>query len=46
MSQISTGVISKEAWAARCKELGIENIPLVLMAQSGETTTQQPSTQA
>lgn len=30
--QISDGVISKEAWAAKCKELGIENIPLAASA--------------
>lgn len=30
--QISDGIISKEAWAAKCKELGIENIPLAASA--------------
>jgi hypothetical protein len=32
--QLSDGAISKEAWAARCKELGIEGIPFAAAAKS------------
>jgi hypothetical protein len=33
MLQLSDGVISKEAWSAKCTALGIENIPLAVAAK-------------
>jgi heat shock protein HtpX len=41
MLQISDGIISKEAWAAKCKALGIEDIPLTIAAESASATKQE-----
>jgi len=39
--EISDGVISKEAWAMKCKALGIDGIPLVIAAESASAAKQE-----
>jgi hypothetical protein len=39
--QLSDGAISKEAWAARCKKLGIEGIPVAVAAKSDSVVNQE-----
>ena len=41
MLQISDGVISKEAWAAKCKTLGIEDISLTIAAECASAAKQE-----
>ena len=42
MLQISDGVISKEAWATKCKELGIEGLPLAAATENVGAANQEP----
>ena len=39
--QISDGTISKEAWAAKCKALGIGDIPLAVVAENPDGSRQE-----
>jgi hypothetical protein len=41
MLQISDGIISKEAWATKCKELGIEGLPLTVAPENVEMANQE-----